>query len=79
MTVPCPFEPIVTFPVRLPPTTSSLETPDSVYGTMVPAAMFVVVNVKTELAPSLTDVAEDDTEYVGTDDCEVSRMTIDDD
>ena len=47
------------FPVSKPPDTSAALMPDRVYGTAVPEAILVVVNVKLTVSPSLIEVAEE--------------------
>ena len=50
-----PLELTIAFTVSDPPDKSAALMPDSVYGTDVPAATFVVVNVKVAVEPSLTE------------------------
>jgi hypothetical protein len=50
-----PLELTTAFPLSDPPDTSAALMPDSVYGTEVPDATFVVVRVKVAVVPSLTE------------------------
>jgi hypothetical protein len=56
--VACPLLATVVVPLKEPPDTSAALIPESVYGTVVPAATFVVVKVKVAVAPSLTELFE---------------------
>ena len=56
----------VKLPVKLALAISAVVTPVIVYGTVVPFATFVVVNVITNELPSLTDATELDSAYVAT-------------
>jgi hypothetical protein len=58
--------PTMKFPVKLAPPISVLLTPVIVYGTIVLATRFVVVNVIVNVSPSLTPLAVDVSAYVGT-------------
>ena len=56
--VACPLLATVVVPLKEPPDTSAALIPESVYGTVVPAATFVVVKVKLAVEPSLTELLE---------------------